>query len=219
MQRNLLILGTCSFLALTTTNTHAENLNTNNELQNTKQYLMLYAGNSSWLNTSNNNEIESGTAGYGFGLTYGKDVFFFLNGFSYELDLSFRYNEIHGVNFGNNILSADGNYLNILNLGINLRYTYNLIENINFYVFGGPGISYLELTESDPVRKFDLKTRILPTLQVGAGIGYELSKNWDLNFGYRYLTGLTDIKAESEDKNLSDKYKSNMIYGGIVYKF
>ena len=179
-------------------------------------YLVLYSGNSSWKNTSNSNQIESGTEGWGIGITLGKE---YLPSLSIEFDASYRNNPMHGVNFGNKRLSIDGNDLNILNLGLNLKYKYNLSDQLNIYVFGGPGLAFFKNNNSKNARSIDFKTESLSTIQTGIGANYMFSENWGLILGYRYLTGLENIKLKYNNKNLEDNYHSNMIYSGIIYKF
>lgn len=176
-------------------------------------------------NISNKNQVESGTESQNFEISYTtkKPV----KNLSDDLSLSFSFtyleSEVHGINFGKNDLSADGNFIDIYNFSIALNYSWNLFENLDLNISGNIGLSFLDKREKNPVREIDLETKFLPT--VGMGISLEYKVNDQLSFevgckGYRFLDDLVVIYHDNgKERKLESDYKMLVPFLGFSYKF
>lgn len=176
-------------------------------------------------NISNKNQVESGTESQNFEISYTtkRPVKNFSDNLSLSFSFTYLKSEIHGINFGENNFSADGNFLDIYNFNVALKYSWNLFENINLNISGNVGLSILDKKEKNPVREIDLETKFLPTIVMDIGLEYEI--NDQLSFevgckGYRFLDNLMVIYHDNgKERKLESDYKMIIPFLGFNYKF
>ena len=80
----------------------------------------------------------------------------------------------------------------------NVFYDIPVTTHIKPFVQAGAGLSHIKKTENGSSNRF--------SWSVGGGVAYEMTENWAIDVGYRYL----DIGAS---------VRSNEIYGGLRYSF
>lgn len=213
------VLGSVFFL-LNSHHVHAGTL----EQKKHDQFFSVRFSYSNFSNVSNRDQIELGTRAQNFEIFYAtkKPV----KNFSDNLSLLFSFtqitNEIHGINFGKNNFSADGNFMDVYDFSVGLRYSWNLSENLDLNVFGNVGFSLVEKREKNPVRKIDLETKFFPTLSLGVSLEYNVNRELSFEIGYKNFRFLGDLKAtyhDSVNRKLENDYVIFVPFLGFSYKF
>ena len=103
--------------------------------------------------------------------------------------------------------------LNSQALLFNTYFDINTNSPFEPYIGAGLGVSSLKASvdEDDPSDNESYKNNTNFAWQVGAGVVYNLNRNIDLDFGYRYIDYGHFTKKKTKIRQAGEKYESNKI--------
>ncbi len=152
------------------------------------------AGANLWAKTSNEDELEAGSEpGV---LMYVAAGQLMEQGYRAELELSYRRNNVHGINDPANglVSSGDGNVITGLGAFINLSYDLTSTRFFKPYVMSGVGLLHLTVEEDNGAETPLDDSAMTYGLQVGAGVRFKLRDHLRGNIGFRHMfTGATEL--------------------------
>ena len=182
------------------------------------------------------------TSNYDFGHTISAALgVSFSDGYRFEVEVANQINDLVGADpaavrmstplFGvggiiKKTQSLSGKYegvdVTVTTLLANAYKDFYIVDKFFGYVSGGVGIAYNETDARSYVEEIEGRTpqhfngeRDAETVlawQLGTGLGYELTKEINLNVGYRYL-------ANDTTKSISSELGSHNVTAGIRYSF
>ncbi|TXH04815.1 MAG: OmpA family protein [Nevskiaceae bacterium] len=157
--------------------------------------------------------------GYVGGITGG---YAFANGLRPELELNYRYDNLRSIGGSKNVDGVEKAYSAMGNLWYDFKSDHGLLATLHPYV--GAGIGYVRPTvdafrtpSGGPVA-FDGHDNVFG-YQLGAGAGYDLTRNLTLSLDYRALRTLkADFNAPPAG-TASDRYQTQSVMLGLRYSF
>ena len=179
-----------------------------------EDYISFGGGASFWNQTHNSDELEGGSEpGYLANIALGRE---YENSYRAEFELSFRQNNVHGINDPDNgkKSSGDGNILQGAALFLNVAYDFRAGKSIRPYIMAGPGVIYLKVSEDDdPVTSLDDSSTTY-AFQVGFGARFKFTENirGDIGVG-QMITATTDLE------DLHTQYDTTTVTVAVVMKF
>lgn len=141
---------------------------------------------------------------YDDGWTVGGSVGRVFNDFRFEG--AFDYQQANNKRVGN--IGVDGD-MSVSTLMANIYYTLPVMDNFGIYIMGGVGAGKVDLSNG----ALDDSSTVFAG-NFGAGVTYDVSENWAVDAGWKYL--LTD-DADIGDTSVS--YSSNGAIVGVRYMF
>ena len=179
-----------------------------------EDYVSAGAGASFWNQTHNSDELEGGSeAGYMVGVALGREY-----GDSYraEFELSYRRNNVHGINDPDNGLKStgDGNIIEGIGLFLNAAYDFRPSKSARPYVMAGPGVMYLKVSDDDGAKHPLDDNATTFAFQFGFGVRFYLFDDLRADIGARKMfTSTTDIE------DLNANYDTTTFTAAVVMKF
>lgn len=160
----------------------------------TENYSILGGGANFWWNTHNTDELEGGSepgylAYFAIGRAYDK-------GYRAEIELSYRRNNVHGINDPDNDFKStgDGNIISGIGLFVNIAYDFSAGNYFTPYLMAGPGMLYLSAKDDDGAENPLNDETMTYGLQVGGGLRFLIKDNVLGGIGLRHMFTLsTDL--------------------------
>jgi opacity protein-like surface antigen len=179
-----------------------------------ENYVSIGAGANSWSKTSNMEEIESGSElGYIVFLSLVHD---YGNQFRSEVELSYRYDDIHGINYPDEGIKStgDGNALTTVSIFANGEYEFHHGSMLRPFIMGGIGV--LRLSANDKKNAENPLNDDTETFgaQLGLGARIELTNTLDVQFRATYLWS-DSVKLNG----LKTRYETMSATLGLNYRF
>ena len=179
-----------------------------------EDYVAIAGGASFWNQTHNSDELEGGSEpGYMVNLALGRE---YGNSYRAELELSFRHNNVHGINDpdNGNKSSGDGNIIEGTGLFINGAYDFRPGKSIRPYIMAGPGVMHLKVSDDDGAKyPLDDNSTIFG-FQAGFGARLNFTENLRGDIGVRQMyTDTTDLE------NLHTNYDTTTFTAAVGMNF
>jgi opacity protein-like surface antigen len=193
-------------------------------------------GKESSLDELSTRDISDITYNYNFGHTISAALgVSFGNGYRVEVEVANQINDLVGASRISPTNSTHSKFeevdITVSTLLANAYKDFYIVDKFFGYVSGGIGVAYNELDARSYVVETEVGTseksfgRFDDTVlswQLGVGLGYELTKEIDLNVGYRYL-GTDDVNFNASyihtNNNYIIEFGSHNVTAGIRYSF
>ncbi len=179
-----------------------------------ENYVSIGVGANSWEKTSNSDELESGSElgyiGYlSLGHVYG-------NQFRSEVELSYRHDDIHGINHPDEGLKStgDGNVLTAVSVFANGEYELHHGSMLRPYIMGGIGVLRLSVSDEDNAENPLNDDTETFGIQFGLGARIELTEALDGQLRATYLWS-DSVKLDG----LKTEYETMSVTLGLNYRF
>ena len=179
-----------------------------------EDYVALGGGASFWNQTHNSDELEGGSEpGYLVSLALGRE---YENAYRAEIELSFRQNNVHGINDPDNRKksSGDGNILQGTALFVNVAYDFRAGKSIRPYIMAGPGVIYLKVSDDDDPEIPLNDSATTYAFQIGFGARFNVTDEvkGDIGIG-QMMTATTDLQ------DLHTNYDTTTITAAVIMTF
>lgn len=178
-------------------------------------YVTVGLGASVWPRTSNSDELEASAApGPALSVIAGWGA---SDAISRELSVSYRRNDVHGINVGDEHLSGDGNRLHALSVHYGARADVYRNGQTAAFVRGGIGATYIAVRYEyeDSGRRIS-DSDLAPSAILGTGIEYHMHGGRTIGIGYEYLRPMA-MQIGWEGHNLKSNYDTHNVYMSVGF--